>query len=366
LENSLSFPGTRRNGAVFIPAQYDGTKPACVYVQQDGYNGTMKSKLEALIAANEMPVTIGVFISPGNLMQVQTNAFARRNRCFEYDATGDNYVRFLTAELLPYVATNFNLKLSASGNDRCIGGASSGGISAFNAAWERPDAFSRVYACSGSFVAFRGGHEFPTLVRKCEAKPIRVYLTSATQDMENCAGDWYLMDQEMDKALTFSDYEHIFRSVNGPHCAGWNELFPEAMRFVWKNWPEPVKAGQSAPRVRDIIEAGGKWELLAHGYQQASSPAVNSVGEVFFINPAADNICRIGLDGKVAVVIPNSAKANGLSIGPDDELYTVSRHSGKIMCYDHHGRSRVVLDKIHGNYILANEAEPQTGKASDS
>ena len=88
------------------------------------------------------------------------------------------------APLLPFVAKQFDLKLSTSGNDRCIAGGSSGGIAAFNAAWERPDAFSRVYANSGSFVAFRGGHEFPTLVRKFEAKPIRAYLTTGMRDME--------------------------------------------------------------------------------------------------------------------------------------------------------------------------------------
>jgi enterochelin esterase-like enzyme/sugar lactone lactonase YvrE len=350
---SAIFPGTRRSCTVFIPAQYDGSRPACVYVQQDGYNSSVKGMLEMLIAAKDMPVTIGLFISPGNLESPLTNAFGRRNRCFEYDGVGDNYVRFLTEELLPYVARTFDLKLSSSGNDRCIAGASSGGIAAFNAAWERPGAFSRVFACSGSFVAFRGGHEFPTLIRKFEAKPIRVYLTSATQDMENCAGDWYLLDQEMDKALTFSGYDHIFRSVNGPHCAGWNELFPEAMRFIWKGWPEPVKAGQSAPRVRDIINPSEKWEMVAQGYHEAGSPACNSAGEVFFIATAADKICRIGLDGKVGVFIADAAQANGLSIGPNDELYTVSRRIGKILCYDRSGQSRVVADGIQGNYLLA-------------
>ena len=131
----------------------------------------------------------------------------RRNRCFEYDGLGDNNVRFLVEELLPDVAKRFDLKLSTSGNDRCIAGVSSGGIAAFNVAWERPDEFSRVYANSGSFVAFRGGHEFPTLVRKFEAKPIRAYLTTGMRDMENCAGDWFLLDQEMDKALKFSGYD---------------------------------------------------------------------------------------------------------------------------------------------------------------
>ena len=35
---SVIFPGTVRDVTVFIPAQYDGSKPACVYVKTDGYN----------------------------------------------------------------------------------------------------------------------------------------------------------------------------------------------------------------------------------------------------------------------------------------------------------------------------------------
>ena len=196
-------------GSVFVPAQYDGSKPACVYVRQDGYNPGEKAMLEALIATGDMPVTVGVFIRPGHLPAPMSTALGRRNRCFEYDGLGDHYVRFLSEELLPFGAREFDLKLSTSGNGRCIAGGSSGGIAAFNAAWERPDAFSRVYANSGSFVAFRGGHEFPTLVRKVEAKPIRCYLTTGTHDMENCVGDWYLLDQQMDKALTFSGYDYV-------------------------------------------------------------------------------------------------------------------------------------------------------------
>ena len=156
---------------------------------------------------------------------------------------GDNNVRFLVDEFLPFVAQELHLKLSTSGNDRCIAGGSSGGIAAFNAAWERPDAFSRVYANSGSFVAFRGGHEFPTLVRKFEAKPIRAYLTTGMHDMENCAGDWFLLDQEMDKALKFSGYDYSFRIINGGHVAGYYDYYREAMSYLWKDWPQPVKAG---------------------------------------------------------------------------------------------------------------------------
>ena len=61
------FPGTVRNVAVFVPAQYDGSKPACVYVKTDGYNPIEKNLMERMIATKEMPVTIGIFVTPGDV-----------------------------------------------------------------------------------------------------------------------------------------------------------------------------------------------------------------------------------------------------------------------------------------------------------
>lgn len=350
---SRVFPGTRRTGSVFIPAQYNSAKPACVYVRQDGYNRAEKSLLESLIAVGDMPVTVGVFVRPGDLPAPMRGTMGRRNRCFEYDAVSDDYVRFLVEELLPFVAKEFNLNLSTNGNDRCIAGGSSGGIAAFNAAWQRPDAFSRVYANSGSFVAFRGGHEFPTLVRKYEPKPVRAYLTTGMHDMVNCAGDWYLLDQEMDKAMSFSAYDYFFRAIDGPHVAGWNEYFPEAMRFIWKGWPEPVKAGAGAPRVRDVLVPGEDWSLAAGGYGDGRGPACNAKGEVFFADPAADTVCRIGLDGKAAVFASGAGHASAVAVGPKGEVYTVSQATGKVMCYEESAAARVVAENIPGSYVLA-------------
>jgi enterochelin esterase-like enzyme/sugar lactone lactonase YvrE len=352
--SSAIFPGTRRTGTVFIPAQYDAAKPACVYVRQDGYNPAEKGILEALIAAGDMPVTVGVFVRPGELPAPMPDTLGRRNRCFEYDAVGDAYVRFLVDELLPFVAKEFNLNLSTSGNDRCIAGGSSGGISAFNAAWQRPDAFSRVYANSGSFVAFRGGHEFPTLIRKTEAKPIRAYLTTGTLDMENCAGDWYLIDLEMEKALKFAGYDFVFQAIEGPHVAGWNEHFPEAMRFIWKGWPAPVQAGTSAPRVQDVLIPGEGWVLAAKGFRDTRSPASNARGEVFFADSAANKVFRIGLDGKIEEFLADAGQANGLAVGPQGELYSVSELTGKVLCYAADGGpARLCAEGIRGCCVLA-------------
>ncbi len=355
--DSKIFPGTTREVVVFIPAQYDPAKPACVYVKTDGYNPKEKELLETLIATGEMPVCVGVFVRPGETPAPMKGTLGRRNRCLEYDGVGDANARFLVEELLPYVAKEQKLNLSTSGNDRCISGGSSGAIAAFTAAWERPEWFSRVYANSGSFVAFRGGHEYPTLVRKYEAKPIRAYLTTGTRDMENCAGDWFLLDQEMDKALKFSGYDYRFHIINGGHVAGYYDHHREAMAFLWKDWPKPVAAGASAPRAQDMLLPGEGWRLLADHLPGILSPATNAAGEVFFIDTHTNRIRRIGLDDRVAD-FADAAQANALSFGAKGELYAASAQTGKILAYDAGGQANEILAGLKARQLLAT---PQGG-----
>ncbi len=351
--DSKVFPGTEREVTVFIPKQYDGSKPACVYVKTDGYNPREKTLLETMIASKEMPVTVGVFVRPGEVPAPMKGTLGRRNRDFEYDGVSDNHVRFLIDELLPFIAKTYGLNLSTDGNDRCMAGGSSGGIAAFTAAWNRPDAFSRVYAASGSWVAFRGGHEFPTMVRKFEAKPIRGFLTTATRDMENCAGDWFLADQEMDKALKSSGYDYQFRVIDGRHVAGYGEHWMEAMAFLWKAWPERVKAGPSAPRAREILVQGEGWELVAEGFKSTRGPASNAEGEIFFADTSGNKIYRIDLSGKVVEFVADAAQAHGVTIGTDGALDAVSEKSGKLMRYSEDGNGTVMLEGLSGHSILA-------------
>src|SRR5689334_18105146 len=67
-DHSAIFPGTTRDYWIYVPAQYRADKPACVYVNQDGIQWKAPTVFDNLIAKNEMPVTIGVFITPGRVM----------------------------------------------------------------------------------------------------------------------------------------------------------------------------------------------------------------------------------------------------------------------------------------------------------
>ena len=250
LSGSKIFPGTEHTYWIYVPAQYDPARPACLYVNQDGIQNDAPVVFDNLIAHKEMPITIGVFVTPGIVRAPSTNQLDRFNRSFEYDGLGPNYVRFLADELLPEVERKTTedgraIHLSRHSADRAIGGSSSGAICAFTAAWERPEEFSRVFSSIGTYVGLRGGQIYPTLIRKFEPKPIGVFLQDGTNDLNIYAGDWWMANQTMERALVFSGYEvdHVW-GEGGHNGKQAGAVFPDAMRFLWRDWPhlsEPAK-----------------------------------------------------------------------------------------------------------------------------
>jgi enterochelin esterase-like enzyme len=92
---SKIFPGTTRDYWVYVPKRYDAQQPACVFVCQDGIQYKAPDAFDQLIAAGEMPVTIGVFIMHGRVKALSDQALDRFNRSFEYDGLGDAYARFV-------------------------------------------------------------------------------------------------------------------------------------------------------------------------------------------------------------------------------------------------------------------------------
>ena len=176
---SRVYPGTNRDYWVYVPAQYKRGHSASLMVFQDGkayVNGATFNALDNLIHQAELPVMIGVFINPGVVPPQSENAQARFNRSLEYDDMSDRYSQFLIDELLPHIEQAHGVKFSTDPNQRGITGASSGAICAFNVAWHRPDSFRRVYSTIGTYVGLRGGDKIPTLIRKTEPKPLRVFL----------------------------------------------------------------------------------------------------------------------------------------------------------------------------------------------
>jgi sugar lactone lactonase YvrE/enterochelin esterase-like enzyme len=357
--DSKIFPGTVHDFWVYVPAQYDPATPACVFVGQDGIQNNAPVVFDNLIAKKEMPVTIGIFVSPGVVKAGDTNALNRFNRSYEYDGLGDNYARFLLEELFPEVERKTTrdgkpVRLSKNGNDRCIGGASSGAICAFTAAWERPDAFSRVFSAIGTYVGLRGGEIYPTLIRKFEPKPIRVFLQDGSNDLNIYGGDWWMANQTMERALTFAGYEvkHVWGEGghNGKQAAA---LFPDAMHWLWQDWPQPVKAGQSQNAyLKEILIPGEEWQRVAQGYQFTEGPAVNASGEVFFNDVPNSKTYKVGLDGRVSEFLNDTKRGDGQGFGPDGRLYAVAGAEQKIIAYDAQGKGTAIAEGFRGNDLV--------------
>lgn len=356
---SKIYPGTERDYWIYVPSQYSPTKPACLMVFQDGAGyvsetGANKVPIvfDNLIHRGEMPVTIGVFVNPGVVPAVRADAQPRFNRSFEYDAVTADYARFLIDELLPEVAKDY--RLSENPDHRAICGASSGAIAAFNAAWQRPDAFRRVYSMIGTFVGLRGGDEFPTLIRKTEPKPLRIFLQDGSNDNNIYCGDWWMANQSMLTALTFSGYEVNHKWGEGKHShQHGGAIMPEVLRWLWKDFPKPVAVNYDAclGRARDALIPGEEWERVSGGHGFTEGPAPGPDGSVFFSDIPKSTIHRIAPDGSVSIFLENSRNTNGLAFGPDGRLYGCRAGSGEIVSWDLKDKR----EKVHATGLKAND-----------
>jgi gluconolactonase len=369
-ENSKIFPGTYRDVWIYIPKQYDGKTPACVHINQDGiqFNAARYDRrakkvtgpgvFDQLIHEKSMPVTIGVFVMHGRVKAADSaTALDRFNRSYEYDGLGDAYARFLLDELLPWVEAQSapdgrKIVLSKKGNDRSIGGSSSGAICAFTAAWERPDAFSRVFSGIGTYVGLRGGHNYSTLVRKVEPKPIRIFLEDGSNDLNIYGGDWWMANQSLERSLKFAGYEVEHKWGDGGHNNNHaTQCFPDAMRWLWKDWPEPVKAGYSPP-MSQVLPRDSKWELVGEGYGFTEGAAVNAKGEVFYNQPGRSKTYKVGPDVKPVEFLADSKRGDGQAFGPDGRLYANATGVNQVIAWSMDGQPTTVAEGFKGNDIV--------------
>lgn len=266
LFKSRVLAGTVRRYWVYVPAQYSAERPANVLVFQDGQRATNPSGslrvpqvLENLIHKKDIPVTIGIFITPGHRGDAYPDDIGTgnpNNRAAEYDALDDAYARFVVEEMLPEVGKSY--RLTEDPARRAIGGSSSGAICAFTVAWHRPDQFRNVISFIGSYasIGYRpardgqplvpGGDLYPTLIRKNPIKPLKVFLQDGANDLDNAHGNWFLANQQMLAAFAFANAAADAKQVPGPRYEVrhvWGEgghsdvhggqLLPDILRWIW-------------------------------------------------------------------------------------------------------------------------------------
>jgi enterochelin esterase-like enzyme len=281
--HSKIFAGTVRRYWIFVPDQYTAEKPANLLVFQDGQRaidpkGVLRipTVLANLIHKKDIPVTIGVFITPGNTSEHYPDGIGVGNpnhRPEEYDELNDAYTRMLIDEILPEVAKKYRLTDNVDG--RVIGGESSGAICAFTVAWQRPDYFRKVVSTIGSYTsigyhpardgqpAIAGGESYPTLIRKNPPKPIRIFLQDGTNDLSNSQsnpnfadrialsnshGNWHLANLQMLSAFEYANrvapaagprYDVAHEWGDGAHSGDHGgALLPDILRWMWRDSPK--------------------------------------------------------------------------------------------------------------------------------
>ena len=263
---SKIYDGMKSDYWIYVPAQYKAETPAALMVFQDGEwytdrngNNPALNVIDNLIAQKKIPVMICVFINPGdisdspatptyNFVKGYSDKWKRTlkdsMRSTLYDTVSDRYVRFLRDEILAEVGAKYNLRKDAY--SRAITGLSSGGICAFNAAWQVPDQFARVISWIGSFSAIQwkedpavpdGGQDYPDKILREVKRNIRVWLQDGSEDLDLRYGNWPLANLRMANALKAKEYDFHFSFGKGTHNSGHGAAeFPAEMIWLWRDY----------------------------------------------------------------------------------------------------------------------------------
>jgi enterochelin esterase-like enzyme len=247
VHSSNVYQGMQSDYWIYVPAQYDASKPAGLMIWQDGQGHIARNGrrtlnvLDNLTAQKKIPVMISVFISPGKVGE-------KAMRSIEYDTMNDTYVHFLD-ELLSGVYAKYNIRKDSYSHG--IAGESSGGICSFNAAWTHPEEFSRVLSTIGSYTSIQwhpgqidGGNVYPNKIRKEPKRNIRVYLQDGSEDLENDHGSWPLQNIQMANSLKMKGYDFHLQFGNGSHNGSdANSQLPVSLAWLWRDY-DPDKTEQ--------------------------------------------------------------------------------------------------------------------------
>ncbi len=362
---SKLFPGTVRDWSVYIPAQLKPGETAALMVFQDGHDyvnpkGHWRAPVvfDNLIAKGEMPPTIAVFINPGHdpSKPVPQNPWKNSNRSLEYDSLGERYARFLTEEIIPELEKRW--KISDDPDKRAIGGASSGGICAFTVAWEKPESFRKVLSTIGSFVNIRGGNAYPSLIRKTEPLPLRVFLQDSSGDIDNPFGNWPLGNRQMAAALKYMGYDVSFDYSEGygHNSERGGAIFPDALKWLWrheKTASTPDTSGdlRGDLTLLNLLLPGEGWKTVAEGLGAVDGPCSDQEGNFYFSDVKEPAVYRIALDGKKTKLADEGV--GGLKFGPDGLLYGCQGQKKRVISIDiRNGEVREIATGVQPNDLV--------------
>ncbi|HEY5367697.1 MAG TPA: alpha/beta hydrolase-fold protein [Hanamia sp.] len=242
-----------RHVEVFVPKQYVAGTPAPFIVGADGPDHLLFTTLNNLIAEGKVPVMIAISIGNGS------GDAQGSQRGLEYDAMSGVYAEFVEKEVLPFVESKCNVKLTKDPEGRATIGGSSGGSCALIMAWYHPEWYHRVLTYSGTYINQQwpsnpatphGAWEFHEhLIPQSAVKPIRIWMEVGDRDLYNPnvmrdnMHDWVVANENMARVLAAKGYHYQFifaRNAGHVDYKVKQQTLPEALEWLWKGY-RPVK-----------------------------------------------------------------------------------------------------------------------------
>lgn len=318
------FPETERPYYIYVPNQYRKESPAALLVSFDGYNMAVNkwqlpTILDNLIHLKELPPMIGVFIGVGVQKSETEGTYDRPIRSVEYDSRSKETATMVIEEIIPKVKAKYTI--SEIANDHMIAGNSSGGNAAFSVAWHRPDFFSKVFSGVGSFTSLRDGHQFLTLVRKTEHKPLRIYLQDGSNDLNNFSGHWFNANKYMLSSLQWAGYEVNYTWGEDTH--GYRHaaaIMPDILRWLWKDYPKPVAMVEVNSPEKQILRKGEYWKKVTASVSGNVALTTNEWGELFYWDAIDHTLNKLWKDGSSETIATYGASLAGLALSANREL----------------------------------------------
>jgi enterochelin esterase family protein len=208
---------------IYLPARFRRSRRYPLLVVHDGADfvqyASLQTVLDNLIHRLEVPEMVVALINPGD-------------RLVEY-ANDPQHARFITAELLPWLAAEFPLAEGAE--NRCLMGASFGAVAALTTAARSPGTFGRLLLESGSFAFTDIGHSMRGPVFEPVVSFMNAFRAAPTRISERVF-------------LSCGQYESLIyenRSlVPVLQSAGMNVRYVEARDgHNWENWRDRLRDG---------------------------------------------------------------------------------------------------------------------------
>jgi len=163
-----------------------------------------------------------------------------------------------------------------------------------------------------------------------------------------------MANQTMERALIFSGYavNHVWGDGQHNGKQG-GSVFPEAMRWLWKDWPGVTVPGATKNQMlTDILIPGEDWILVGQNYKFTEGTAVNAAGESFYQDIPNSKTYMVDPGGKLSELNVNAKRASGTSFGPDGRRYVIAGATNQVIAYDNSGAETIIADSISGNDIV--------------